>query len=595
MSLDKAKKLFGILPKTLKLKLVILQFLLLISSLLELCGIGAIMPFVAIVTDPKIVNKYDFSRQIFEYFNISTPEQIILFSGCFLFFAFILINAYKMLVMFIAMKVNLRVQNILTVTLFKYYIHKEYLFHTKNNSATLREKVFRETLRIAYIFSWFNILFSNTILTLAIGVTIFWVNPSLAVIIGLVLVCFYLVVYRLIRIKIQRNGNIQSEMTYQNSKVISEAFDGIREVKLLGKEDIFTEKIQKGEYAVNLAGKETVLLSSYPKNILEVLCIGLMVGISVFFISSGKSISVLLPILSLYAVSAYKLIPSIQTAFSAFTHIKENLVAFDKVWEDFKQAREEEKISQEICKNKFVFNDEIKFSNIDFSYEKNQPVLNDLNLVIKKNTSVGFVGSSGSGKTTILDLIIGFLKPDDGQITVDELALNEKNISSWRKNIGFVAQMIFLSDSSIAENIAFGEFKDEIDMKRVKQAATLANIHDYITEQPQTYDSIIGERGVQLSGGQRQRIGIARALYHDPDILIFDEATSALDGVTESAIIDAVHQFSHQKTILMIAHRITTLKDCDIIYYLDKGQIADSGTYEELLKNNDHFREMAKF
>ena len=594
MILNKVKQIFKILPKSLKWKLVILQVLLILTSILELCGIGGIMPFVAIVTHPQIVMKYKLSAEVFNYFNINSPKEIIIFSGGLLLLLFLIVNASKMTIMFIAMKINLRVKNVLTTALFKYYMHKDYLFHTKNNSATLRSKVFFETARISIIFNSLTSIFSSGLLAFLIGTTIFYVNPVLALTVGAILILFYLAVYTCIRVKIKKNGIILSEVTYLNSKVINEAFNGIRDSKLLGKELLFTDKIKKGTYAVDYATKANLLISSFPRNMLEVLCIALMVGITVIFITTGKNINTLLPILSLYAIAAYKLMPTIQIIFSAFTNIREKLVAFDKIWEDLKPAIKQYELKNSVVPAKLTFNDNIKLSNINFSYDESQPVLKNLDLTINKNTSVGFVGSSGSGKITLLDLILGFLTPDSGEIFIDRVSLNKTNLPAWRKRIGFVSQMIFLSDSSIAENIAFGEFGNEIDMERVKKAAHMANIHDFVIDQPDRYNSLIGESGVQLSGGQRQRIGIARALYHEPDVLIFDEATSALDGVTESAIIDAVHKFSHNKTIIMIAHRITTLKDCDIIYFLDKGKIADSGTYEELLYNNDHFRKMAK-
>jgi len=417
----------------------------------------------------------------------------------------------------------------------------------------------------------------------------------LALIIAVTFVGFYAIVYKLIRLKITRNGEIISETTYLNSRIINEAFNGIRDVQLLGKENVLTEKIKSGSYAIDYAGKENRLISCYPRNIVEVLCVGLMVGVTAFFIGTNRDLNSLLPILSLYAISAYKLMPAIQVIFSVFTDIKEKIISFDKIWDDLKPAMKQYGLNKEECMAESCFNNEITLTDVRFAYDATQPVLKGIDLTIKKSTSVGFVGVSGAGKTTLLDVILGFISPDSGFVAIDGIHLDKDNVPAWRKHIGFVPQMIFLSDSSIAENIAFGEFEDEIDIKRIKHAAKMANIDDFILGLPKGYESFIGEHGVQLSGGQRQRIGIARALYNNPDVLIFDEATSALDGVTENAIIDAVHKFSHQKTILMIAHRITTLKDCDIIYYLDKGKIADSGTYEQLLKNNDHFRKMAKF
>jgi len=240
-------------------------------------------------------------------------------------------------------------------------------------------------------------------------------------------------------------------------------------------------------------------------------------------------------------------------------------------------------------------NNSIAFCNVSFTYPGScYPVLNDLNIEVKANSVIGFVGASGSGKSTIIDLLLGLIEPDNGEIVIDGSPVTESNKRSWQNSVGFVPQSIFLSDSSITENIAFGIAKPQIDLEKVNRAANMAHLSDMIAELPQGMQTTVGERGVQLSGGQKQRIGIARALYNDPDVLVLDEATSALDGITEKLIMDAIHDFSGKKTIIMIAHRLATVKKCDVIFLLDQGKIIDSGTYDELESRNDVFKKMTE-
>ncbi|MFW9986092.1 MAG: ATP-binding cassette domain-containing protein [Candidatus Odinarchaeota archaeon] len=235
----------------------------------------------------------------------------------------------------------------------------------------------------------------------------------------------------------------------------------------------------------------------------------------------------------------------------------------------------------------------LKLENLSFSYPNSKnPVLNSLNLEIAPNTTIGLIGTTGSGKTTLVDIILGLLSPESGKILVDDTEINKNNISAWQKNIGYVPQTIYLTDDTIARNIAFAIPDEEIDMDRVKESARLAELNVFIETLPKHYQTYVGEKGVRLSGGQRQRIGIARALYHNPKLLVMDEATSALDGITENVIMDAIHNLSGKKTIIMIAHRLSTVKECDVIYILEQGEIVDSGTYDELFANNEHFFKM---
>jgi ABC-type multidrug transport system fused ATPase/permease subunit len=290
-------------------------------------------------------------------------------------------------------------------------------------------------------------------------------------------------------------------------------------------------------------------------------------------------------------MAGYRLLPAIQGIYGDLTNLKFNLPIFSVLANDLKKNKYKEQLQD--YSEKIDFKEKISIKDVHFSYDGNKSILNEINLSIPRNDTIGFVGTTGSGKTTLIDILLGLLTPDKGSIFVDSTQIDQKNLQSWQKKIGYVPQSIFLIDDSVEKNIAFSIASDKIDKKRVVDAAKMADLHDFILTLEDGYSTSVGERGVRLSGGQLQRIGIARALYHNPEVLILDEATSSLDGATENTIMESIHGLSHKKTIIIIAHRLTTLKECDVIYLLDKGQVVASGNYQELVDNNKKFRKMA--
>ena len=314
--------------------------------------------------------------------------------------------------------------------------------------------------------------------------------------------------------------------------------------------------------------------------------------IIIYLLTTGKDSKEIFPIISLYAMAGYRLLPALQQIYSSITRVKYNLPALEILVDDLSKEHE---ISKKVSKQQaLIFNNNLVLKDINFHYLGSaSPILDDINIEIKANTTIGFVGPTGSGKTTLIDVLLGLLTPNTGKLIVDNVELTVENTRAWQKNIGYVPQSIYLTDDTIIKNIAFGINDNDIDLDKVKHAAKLADIDSFINTMPKNYNTFVGERGIRLSGGQCQRIGIARALYNNPSILVLDEATSALDSVTENAIIEAINKLSHKKTIIMIAHRLTTVKECDVIFMLDKGKITDKGKYDELLALNEKFRNMA--
>ena len=389
-------------------------------------------------------------------------------------------------------------------------------------------------------------------------------------------------------------------------KAINEAFGVFKIAKLLHLEPFFIDRFAQASRRFTRNQSKRLAISQLPRFVVETIAFSFMVGVSLYIIASKPNFTEVIPILGLYVFASYRLMPGIQQIYTNFSIIRSS-------WPHviYLQGELESSIVRPVSLVKELGPEAaeplatgptalIEFQNVGFSYPNTKTrTIDDISFSIANNTSVGFMGETGSGKTTIMDLILGIISPNRGSILVQGSPLNNQNIKAWQKSIGYVPQDIYLTDNTIAENIAFGVSKNEIDMGRVHRAATLSNIADFIEDELiDQYDTIVGERGIRLSGGQRQRIGIARALYYEPQLVVFDEATSALDNETEKSVMEAIDTLSKEKSILIVAHRLTTLQKCDLIIKIDKGRIVKSGTFDEVVhqkdkkavkKNEEHF------
>tara|TARA_Y100000389_G_C17417808_1_gene494821 strand:- start:433 stop:1638 length:1206 start_codon:yes stop_codon:yes gene_type:complete len=394
---------------------------------------------------------------------------------------------------------------------------------------------------------------------------------------------------------LSRIGIERTKVNTERFKIVLEAFSATKDVKVRGLENEYTDRFSESAeiYAKNQSLADVI--SALPRYFIEAIAFGGMIILVLFLIASGNSFVNIIPLLALYAFAGYRLIPSLQIIYSSSILMRfmgptldlliKDLVNLKKIDKDF---HDEESILN--------FNKFIELKNIHFSYlNSDRESLTNINLTVPRNKKIGIVGSTGSGKTTMVDLILGLLDPSKGSISIDGLLITNKNKRSWQRKIGYVPQNIFLSDCSILENIALGIDKKNIDTNAAVQAAKIANLHEFImTDLPEGYKSRVGERGVKLSGGQRQRIGIARALYAKPQLLILDESTSALDNITEKIVMEAIHNLGDRVTVIMIAHRLNTVRNCDTILVLDQGTLQAQGTYDELTQSNDIFKKMSE-
>ncbi|MEM9972069.1 MAG: ATP-binding cassette domain-containing protein, partial [Pseudomonadota bacterium] len=380
--------------------------------------------------------------------------------------------------------------------------------------------------------------------------------------------------------------------------VVQESTGGVKELKIMGLEAGFLKRFRDAAYRLARAQTTSQVIAAVPRYALEAVALGGMILlVLVLLVKSENGIAALVPTLGVIAAIGMRLIPALQQVYMRMAALRNSRPVLDKIYADMTGLDQSELLMRDAREAipPRPLTDLLELKQVVYSYPSaDRAALNGLSMTIPANTTIGVVGGTGAGKTTLIDLMLGLILPRDGEMTVDGTAITADTRRSWQKTLGYVPQTIFLSDSTVAENVAFGVPKGDIDMARVEAAARTAALHDFVmSDLPNGYETLVGERGTRLSGGQRQRVGIARALYSDPSMLILDEATSALDNLTEAAVMDAVNAIAGQKTIVMIAHRLTTVRDCDMIFLLRHGQVAAQGTFDQLVASDAEFREMA--
>lgn len=594
-----AKQLFILLTPSQRRRYYSLQAMVILMAFMELLGIASIGPFMALIADTKLLETNAMLHRLYIASGVSTHTEFLFIIGL---LVLLMLSIASVLSVFTTWRLSLFAFSVGTEIgdrLFSYYLQKDWLFHTSGSSAQLTKQIATEALRVTnFIILPLIQMNARIVLAIFISVGIFIYNPLIASVGVILFVSGYVIIYKIIRKRIMLYGQHISTTSTDRFRLMNEGFGGIKDVLLYDRSHEFVDQFQKsGKLLAHAQGVNTAL-SQAPRYLMELLAFGAMISLVLVLLTTREgNLSQVLPVLAVYALAGFKLLPALQQVYHSITTIRGNTAAFDAIKRDLlaslnvdnKHVLDTNKINLEMIKN-------IRLNNVSFTYpNKEMPALDCINIKIPINTTVGFVGESGSGKSTTIDLLLGLIVPNKGELILDDLVINNTNRQSWQQNIGFVPQTIFLSEGSILENIAFGLDNKEINLAKVEQAVKLAHLELFIKELPEGLNTKVGERGVQLSGGQRQRIGIARALYNDADILIFDEATSALDGITEKVIMEAIQELSGQKTIIMIAHRLKTVKNCDIIYHMEKGEIIEQGTYEQLLNNNFKFKEMSKY
>jgi ATP-binding cassette, subfamily B, bacterial PglK len=569
------------------------------SALIAVIGIASVFPFLSLITDSSIVGDNQILNWLYNTFKFQSYNRFLIFIGILVLVFLIISNVLVLLTHWGLARYSWNRNFSISRRLLSAYLHRPYIFYLNKNTSELGKNILSEVQQVVTgVLIPLMQMFSSIIVSLLIFAMLIAIEPMLALSVIVVIGGAYIFIYRIVRSKLSDIGQKRYKTNAERFKAVSEAFGGIKQLKLSRCEEVFLKSYSEpsSKFARYVASHQ--IISEAPVFIMEIVAFGGIIIIVLYLLAAGRGFQNVLPLIGLFAFSAYRLMPALQKIFNSITKVRFNARALDVLYEDiysFDYKPKPEPVSNWAL-NPIRLKHELKLENVRFSYPgTRQPVIDNLNIKIKANTSVAFVGETGAGKTTVADIILGLLKPDKGRIMVDNIEVNEYNLPEWQRNLGYIPQDIYLQDDTVLSNIAFGVSKDKINAERAKTAAKIANIDDFIIKElPNGYDTIIGERGIRLSGGQRQRIGIARALYHDPEVLVLDEATSALDGITENAVFGAIQNLAKTKTLIIIAHRLTTVKECDVIYVLKDGNVIGIGKYEDLIDTNEEFRKMAK-
>ena len=595
--LDGIKTLLRILNKKEKKGMLILFCMILVLSAIEMAGVTSIMPFLAVASKPELVETNRYLNNVYNFFNFHRTESFLVLLGCIVAGTIVVRSSFNILVKYAKSRFSNMLGHHLAARLLANYLARPYVFFLNENSSSLAKNVLGEVSQLlsGYITPLFNTA-TDVIVGISICTVIILIDPVAAGIVTLTIGGIYGLIYLFVRKALIKNGNIRLDANRARYKSTMEVMAGIKDVKLLGKERYFLDKFIKPSRKMAKANIRIKVIGSVPNSILNAVIDGGIVIAVTVIIAFTRDFGKYLPVFGVYVLAGNRIMPRFKDLFNSFSSMRAYQMVVEMMLEHLSHVPEVPLPEKKEDIQKLPFENEINLKGITFTYPKTEdPVIHDQSFLIKRNTTVGLVGPTGCGKTTLVDIILGLLRPEKGDILVDGIKIDDSNMRNWQANLGYVPQSIYLSDDTITSNIAFGVDEKKIDMDAVKRAARVANLADFIeNELPDGYSTTVGERGVRLSGGQRQRLGIARALYTDPSVLVMDEATSALDGITEGVVMEAIEKLTGTKTIIIIAHRLTTLIKADVIYMMKKGRVTDSGTYKELLETNKHFQKMSR-
>jgi ATP-binding cassette, subfamily B, bacterial PglK len=581
-------------------RLLWLQALALIMAVSTLAGIAAVLPFFAVLGDPGSIDRNFVLTWLYRHFHFSSQRGFLTALGVALLVLVLSANAVNLLGSLAMNRFAHRTGNRFSVELFDEYIHRSHEFHIASNSATLLSNVIWEVSRgITDILQSLFIVSTNVVTAVLIMASIVVLNPWVAFIAVLALAGSYGLIYVLARQRLLVNGLHESLHLEERLKTVGETLGAIREVMVTRSQRFFRDRFAKSSDALSRAALSSQAISQSPRYILECIIVAGLVGTALFLVNGGGKGLNRLAQLSFLAFAAYRLLPALQQLFHALVRIRGDLVAFNKIADDLRRLRAAKKSApQAMDRRPAVFWDgrphhDIRLQDVDFRYAAGrQLAIRSASLRIPAGATVGLVGPSGCGKTTLVELILGLLTPAAGTVSVDGVTIDSSNCAQWQSAVGYVPQQSYLFDASLAENIALATAYEHIDLERLDESLRLAQLDEFVKTLPNGHREVIGERGVRLSGGQRQRVGIARALYRRTSVLILDEATNALDGMTENEIMMTLEGLRDARTIILIAHRLSTVRQCDPIFALDGGMVIGSGSFEELLGGSAGFRSL---
>nr|WP_279311068.1 ABC transporter ATP-binding protein [Salinibacter ruber] len=567
---------------------------------LQVASVASIMPFLSVASDPSIIQENEYLRWAYATFGFDDDRSFLIALGLGALLALVVSNVFIILTRWAMERYSWGRNHSLSRRLLRSYLYRPYEYFLTRNSSELGKNILEEVKEVTdqMLKPTLRGVAKAVVALFIVGFLVYF-DPVVALMVTVVLGAAYGAIYLVVRSQLDERGEARVEANTKRYQFVGEAFGGIKEVKIQGKEEAFLNLYDdpSERYARNQALYRVI--KKAPRYIIEMVAFGGIILIAVYLIAVRESLQQVIPVLGLYAFAGYRLLPALQEAFHGLASARFNIAALNKLHRDLKGLAEARSSASGgadgTAAPPLLLEEELALREVSYTYpDADRPAIKNLSLAIPARSMVGFVGKTGSGKTTAVDLALGLLRPQEGEITIDGTPLRAKNLRRWQQTLGYVPQHIYLSDDTVARNIAFGVPRDQIDMETVREAARRAHILDYVEQDlPNRWETVVGERGVKLSGGQRQRIGIARALYHDPSVLVFDEATSALDQSTEAGVMEAIYDLEGEQTILIISHRLSTVQRADNIFMLEEGRKVGEGSYDALLEEHSKFRSMA--
>jgi len=568
----------------------LLLILMIVASITEIISVGAVIPFLGMLTAPDQIHQHYLMQPINNVFNITSPEQLLLPLTIVFILAALLAGTIRLTLLYVMTRLSYATGADLSIDIYRRTLYQEYTIHISRNSSEVINGIINKTNTvIGGVISPTLSLISSTVIITAIIAALFVIDTAVALTASLGFSILYFGIVRYTRRQLRENSQVIANQSTKMVKSLQEGLGGIRDVLIDNSQQFYCNLYRNADLPQRRASGNNAFIGGSPRYAMEAVGMAMIAVIAYTMSLREDGLTTALPILGALALGAQRLLPALQQAYGSYTALKGSYSSFqdvikllDQPLPQYARQTEESKILPTI-----IFKSEIGLHNLSFRYktnsnEKTSWILKNINLSLKKGMRIGFMGVTGSGKSTLLDIIMGLLPPTSGELTIDGQQISDKNMRGWQAHIAHVPQNIYLSDSTIEENIAFGLSKEKIDHLKVEKAANQAQISELIDSWNDGYQTFVGERGIRLSGGQRQRIGIARALYKEADTLIFDEATSALDNETEEAVMEAIEGLGQDLTILIIAHRLTTLKGCDQIIKLEKNNIK-VGSYQDMI------------
>ena len=566
-----------------KIYFLLLLGLMIIASFMEAISISAVLPFIGVLSNPEKVFAHPSAQFFIEFLGIKSQEELLLpFTVTFCFLIFVGITL-RLLLLWAQNRLGYGTSASFSNSIYIRTLYQPYAVHVSRNSSEVISGITNKSIAIlnSFITPIMNLV-SSTVTLLAIILTLFLIDPFVALSAFLGFGFLYAGIILLVKKRLSANSVVLSLESVQMVKALQEGLGGIRDVLIDGTQETYAAIFNKAQGNYNKSLANNNIVGSSPRLIVEFLGILFICIFAYQLVLKEHGFISAIPTLAALALGAQRLLPALQNFYFNWTALRAGQDSVVDGLEFLEQPFPEH--AHKVKPPPISFEKSIKLENLSFKYNQDGAiVLKDLNLTLEKGKRYGFVGTTGCGKSTLLDVIMGLLVPTRGHLKIDDKVIDNHNYRSWQVILAHVPQAIYLSDTSLAENIAFGIEVDKIDMKRVKEAAQKAQIAETIEALPQKYDTFVGERGVRLSGGQRQRIGIARALYKNAQVIVFDEATSALDNETELAVMEGIEQLADDLTILIVAHRVSTLKRCDKIFRMDKGEVVEEGVYDEMV------------